>query len=143
MCGALGLGKFTYCLLRMIDFLARCPSINAKYPILARRSILLIGFVARRWRFLSKLETSESISILVEPLHNCRRMSASILQFWVWPCQIHARDCLPRSNVYTPAMSCPAIRTISFVRWTLDFNSDRLQTSPGCGAIASKRIMAA
>src|SRR5437763_8036268 len=98
MCGGLGHGKFACCLLRMIAFLGRCLSINLKRTVLARHSIRAIGSVESRWRFSSKLEASASTSILVEHLRNCRPMSPSILQFWVWPCQIHGRDYLAHSN---------------------------------------------
>src|SRR4030095_5454585 len=100
MCGELDLGKFACCQLRMIAFLVRCLSTDAKSLVLVRRSIHLTGSVANHWHFLSRSAASAFISIRVEHLRNCRRVSPSILQFWVWPLQIHARDCLARSHGY-------------------------------------------
>ena len=127
----------------MIAFLGRSLSINLKRTVLARHSIRAIGSAESRWRFSSKLEASASTSILVEHLRNCRPMSLSALQFWVWPCQIHGRDCLAHSNVWSRAIFYPATRTISFGRWTPDFNSGRLQISRVYAATANKQIMAA
>src|SRR5262245_28813565 len=125
MLGELDHGKLAFCLLRMIDFLAGCPLINLKCTVLARRGMRPIGYVASRWRFSSKSAVSVFISILVEHLLKHHHMSGSISQFWVWRCQIHGRDCLVRSGAWSRAMFCPVIKTISFSRWMLDFNSDR------------------
>src|SRR6266481_4343716 len=143
MCGGLGLGKSACWLQHTIAFLARCPSINVKRTVLARHSVRLTGFVANLWRFLSKLAASAFISILVERQLCYRPMSASISQFWAWHYQIHERDCPMRSNVYSHAMFCRVTRTISFGRWTLDFNSGRLRISRGYVTIANKRIAVA
>ena len=71
-----------------------------------------------------------------------RPMSAPILQFWAWHYQIHGRDCPVRSNVCSHGMFCRVTRTISFGRWTLDFNSGRLRISRGYVTIANKQIAA-
>jgi hypothetical protein len=126
----------------MIAFLARFLSINLKRTVPGRHSVRLTGSVANRWRFLSKLAASAFMSILVERQRCYRRMSASILQFWAWHCQIHGLDCLPRSNVCSHAIFCRVTRTISFDRLTLDFNSGRLRISRGYVTIANKQIAA-
>ena len=55
-----------------------------------------------------------------------------------------SRTRLPvRSNVCSHAMFCRVTRTISFGRWTLDFNSGRLRISRGYVTIANKQIAAA
>jgi hypothetical protein len=83
------------------------------------------------------------MSILVERQRCYRPMSASTLQFSAWHYQIRGRDCRVRSNVCNHVMFCRVTRTISFGRWTLDFNLGRLRISPVFGAIANKQIEAA
>ncbi len=96
-----------------------------------------------RLLFSSKSVNSVFISILVEHLRSCRPISGSILQFWAWHCQIHVHDCLARSNVWSHATFCQVTKTISFGRWTPDFNLGRLRIFRGCGATANERIVAA
>jgi hypothetical protein len=82
------------------------------------------------------------MSILVERQRCYRPMSASILQFSAWHYQIRERDCRVRSNVCNHVMFCRVTRTISFGRWTLDFNSGRSRISRGYVTIANKQIAA-
>lgn len=50
---------------------------------------------------------------------------------------------LARSNVWSHATFCQVTKTISFGRWTADFNLGRLRIFRGCGVTANERIVAA